>query len=808
MDKPFLQLVISFIIGILIANYFEPPISLPTVGLLIGIISLIFNIAKDRKGSLNIIIIFILLGIILTTFKMDNKILKYVDERMEYTGIVEEILSSDNEISRYIVKIESNVVDGTNIGGRVRLNLVGGKTLGYGDRILFDGEIQEPLGNTNPMLYNHRLNLLSKNIYGSITINDYSLNIIDGRVDFRFRLKEAFHEEVNRVFDTHLKDRNSDIIKSMLLGDSSYLVEEDLDKYRELGLGHILAVSGLHIGIIASFILYGLMTLTISRKLSSIITIVIIVIYGFLIGFPHSMVRGTLMFSLIILTKISNEHSNSINVLSLAALITLFINPFSLFSLGFIMSYTAVMSLYLLTKKIETLFYPKDGYISSTLSAILGVNIGILPIQAYFFNYISLLGIIANILIIPILSLGIILSICLLLVNFIFPFLIPGLSIILNFLLDFAGLIGDVLHVFSNFIFNIASPSFNVIIIYYLSIAILFKIFDISKLNFHVKKTIVIFICLIIVLNFSYILMDDSLEMHFIDVGQGDSILLRSKGRNILIDTGGSLFSNYVIEQITMPYLHKIGVNVLDGIIITHFDADHSGGLTTLIDDNIRINNIYASYIPDHTKIYEKIKDNNIPFTVLKTGDKIRINENILCEVLWPEDTSSLNSNNKSLVMLFSYNDYKVLLTGDIEGEAELKLLDTIPPDIDVLKVAHHGSNSSSTKEFLEITRPENSIISVGRNNQYNHPNDEVISRLEEVNSNIYRTDEMGLIKVQIDDDLVISPFIEEENNSIMEFVYDNKWTLITYLIYYIISKRLIIIYKKYGADKYELCWI
>lgn len=338
MDKPFLPLAISFIIGILTANYFELSISILLLGLLIGIITLIFNILKDRKGLLNIIVIFILLGMTLTTLKIESKILEYVDERIEYIGVIEEILPADNNISRYIVKIERNLMDGRIIRERVRLNIIGAKVLRYGDIILFDGEVKAPLDNTNPMLYNQRLNLLSKNIYGTITINDYSLSLIEGEREFKFRLKESFHEEVNRVFDSYLKDRNSDIIKSMLLGDSSNLLDEELDKYRELGLGHILAVSGLHIGIIAAFILYGLRTLTISRKHSSIITIFIILIYGFLIGFPHSMVRGTLMFSLIILTKILNEHSNPINVLSLSALIILFINPFSLFSLGFMLS--------------------------------------------------------------------------------------------------------------------------------------------------------------------------------------------------------------------------------------------------------------------------------------------------------------------------------------------------------------------------------------------------------------------------------------------------------------------------------------
>lgn len=807
MDKPFLPLVISFIIGILISNYFNLSLNYLLIGLFIGIISLVFCIWKDKKSFLNIIIIFVFLGMIITTLKMESKVLNYVDERMEYLGVVEEILPTDDNLSRYIVKIERNIDTNESINERIRLNIVGEKTLRFGERIVFDGELQKPLDNTNPMLYNHRMNLLSNNIYGSMTINDYSLKLVDTPRDLRFRIKEGFCNEVNRIFDTNLDEGNRDIIKSMVLGDSSYLEDYELHKYRELGLGHILAVSGLHIGIISSFILYLLMSLTIPRRVSSIITIAIIVFYGYLIGFPHSMMRGIIMFSLIILTKLLHEHSNPINILSISALIVLFINPFSLFSLGFILSYIAVLSLYLFTKKIEMFFYLKKGYLISTISAILAVNIGLLPIQAYYFNYVSLLGILANLINIPILSLSLVLSISMLLLDYILPFFNIGLSILVNFLLNMENFIGDILYNLSGWIFNVPSPTMNMMIIYYLAIAILFKIVDATVFDRNVKKSILIYICLIISVNFVNIAMDDSMELHFIDVGQGDSILIRSRGKDVLVDTGGSLLSNYVGEQITLPYLQKLGIRELDGIIISHFDADHCGGLPTLID-NLKINNIFGSYVPEDEIIINSINKSKIPFIVLKSGDSFRINEDILCDVLWPIESETLNNNNKSLVMLLNYKDYKILLTGDIEREAELELLDSIPSNIDILKVAHHGSDTSTISEFTHKVKPKNSIISVGRNNQFNHPSDDVIDRLNEINSIVYRTDEMGLIKVHMDEDLIIYPYIKQSNNSIGEFIYKNGLYLTFSLIYYIISKKLIILYERSGADINELCWI
>lgn len=805
MDKPFLPLVVSFIIGILIINQCQISLIYLLIGLGISLLMLIFNILKDRKRLLNGLIIFVFLGMIMTTLQLACGLLKYSNERMAYVGTVEDILSSDDHLNQYTVMVEGNMDTREAIGERIRLNVIGNKPLNYGQKIVFNGVFNAPLDNTNPMLYNHRLHLLSNNIYGSMTIHDYSLELLDGPQELKYKVKEGFHKSVNSVFDTNLDEGNRRIIKSMILGDASHMIDEERQMYRELGLGHILAISGLHIGIIASFILQILMRLTISRKISTIITIGVLLIYGYLIGFPHSMMRAILMFSLMILTKLLHEHSNSINVLSLSALIVLLINPFSLFSLGFILSYTAVLSLCLFTKRIEMLFYPHKGYVFTTLSAILAVNLGLLPIQAYYFNYVSLLGIAANLINIPLLSLSLILSICMYVLNYIFPFLNIGLRILLNGLLDLERIVSSVLYGFSSsLIFNVPSPSLDMIFIYYLGITILLRRIDISVFQMNVKKSILMFLCFMIMINFVTLISDDAMELHFIDVGQGDSLLLRSQNGDILIDTGGSLLSNYVGEQITLPYLQKLGIKQLKGVIISHFDVDHAGALPILMD-NIEIENIYGSYLPEDENIHDKIKNGTIPFTIAKAGDRLKIDKNTFCEVLWPEDIHGLSSNNKSLVLLLNYKGYEILLTGDIEKEAELALLDSVPSNVHLLKVAHHGSNTSTTDEFLKIAKPLHSVISVGRNNPFNHPSGDVMDRLNHMDTLIYRTDEMGLIKVHINKDINIQPFVEQGHKNVVQFVYECRWDLIFYLIYYIITKKLIILYKKSGADVYEL---
>ena len=197
MNKPFLYLVLSYIIGILMVNNFHIGFSYLLMGLSLGIITLIFSILRNRTSLFSILIIFVFLGMIITTLKADSKILKYTDRRMDYVGIIEETMGSDEDMSRYIVNVEG-------FNERIRLNVIGGDPLKYGERFIFDGEIREPLGNTNPMLYNHRLNLLSNNIYATMTINDYSIERQNTAIDFKYRIKESFHKNVNRTFDTDL----------------------------------------------------------------------------------------------------------------------------------------------------------------------------------------------------------------------------------------------------------------------------------------------------------------------------------------------------------------------------------------------------------------------------------------------------------------------------------------------------------------------------------------------------------------------------------------------------------------------------
>ena len=243
------------------------------------------------------------------------------------------------------------------------------------------------------------------------------------------------------------------------------------------------------------------------------------------------------------------------------------------------------------------------------------------------------------------------------------------------------------------------------------------------------------------------------LELHFFDVGQGDSIFIETPiGQQILIDGGPD---KTVLEKLgqTMPFYDR----TIDLVILTHPDNDHLTGLIEVLE-YYQVNHILTSGLKKDTAVYQKwqeiISQKNIPITIAQVGQKIILQENVIMEILWPDqsliESFSKKANNASVVAKLIYGETEFLLTGDIEKEIEQRLVNQgIDLESDVLKIAHHGSKTSSSYNFIKAINPKISVILVGENNRYKHPHSEVLEQLK--NSIIYRTDKNGDIKVLTD---------------------------------------------------------
>mgnify|MGYP000899234456 FL=1 len=796
--KPFTILLIPLVLGITFAYYFNINALLLYILLLITLVAFI---SKQVMGDLNhglILLLFFLLGIFQTSSMENGILIDYVYESSYFTGVIEEVLIKDEGYSRYVVVIKE-LGDRPIPKEKIILNLVGDPILELGDRIKFRAKLELTRENTNPKLFNYSLHLLTDKIYTITTIREGDIYSIDRNPTIKYSLRSAFMDKIQGTFTSYLSSRSAKLMTSIFIGQSSYLLEEDVEVYRNMGLAHILAVSGLHIGIISAFIYFFLSNLGIRRKLNTVITLATIWFYAFLIGFPPSILRANIMFTILYYSQLIHEPYDSINSISFAIFILLLINPYYLFNIGFQLSFMATLSILLFGPRIREAFYPYKNKLVSTLSAILAVQLGTLPVQAYYFNHINPYGIIANLLIIPLLSLGLVLAFLLLFFSLL-PFTTYVsfiLSLVLEVILQWEQALLQLLQTLGPEGVKIFSPELISIIIYYLMLLGLFRIISIKKLNRTMIKVLCLSLILAILVNGYLIFTDRSVEVHFIDVGQGDAILIRTKGADYLMDTGGSSFGDFNIpERITLAYLEKLGVRSLKALFITHFDQDHSQGLDLLVD-RLKIEYLFTSYLPEDLKIPPDIEV--IP---LKEGDRLQLDREVELEILWPGQAISFKDNNRSLVAILKAEGVGILLTGDIEGEVEHILKDRITGPIDIIKVPHHGSKSSSTEEFLEAVGAREAIISVGRNNIYGHPHPEVLNRYEVRNINIYRTDEMGLVRIIIGDGVYqIKGYLvggRRYKHSLIGFIDQHFLGFLTHTIFFM----LIYIMVKISAEK------
>ncbi len=801
MKRSFTNLLLFYILGIIIFYFVNIPSKLILLMFFISIVCLSYNIIKKTLNQRVLLAFIFILAMLITLVNESGKLEKNIDQEVYIKALVEDLNKKNLDLEKYVISVRE--INGEAVGSeKALLTIIGEKNLKLGSEIYFKASPKLPMENTNPGLFNYRLYLKSKKIYSTMTVEAHTIEKIDiDNIAFKYKLKEGSINRIEKLFEPYLNEKNNLLITSIILGNSDYLNKEDVQLYRDMGLAHILAVSGLHIGIISSFLMFIISRLGIKRKSNVIITLIFIWTYGYIIGYPDSILRASILFSFLYLSKILHRVFDSINILSLAALILLFINPYSLFSVGFQLSFVASGSIIIFTQRIVDLLYPFKGKVIDTISSLLAVNIGVLPIQAYYFNRISILGFLANIIIVPILSFSLIIAFIMVGLELVFPSFNIILARILNLSLSFQFFILKLLESFPRNIIKIHSPDIATILSIYLIVFIIFDLIDIRSFGKKTEKAIIIY--LIFLIFFNLVNIKESMEIHFIDVGQGDSILIKLNKKNLLIDTGGSIFkNNNISENIVLPYLEKIGVRSLDAIFITHFHEDHCQGLPLMLQE-FKVKNIFISHTP--TEEYLKLMDKN-KFTFLRKGNSIDIDKNTSFKILWPMEERDYeeNLNNKSMVGLLNYKGIKALFTGDIECQVEEKLLDNIDK-VDILKVAHHGSDTSSIKSFIEKTNPEISLISVGRNNIYSHPSKEVLDELKEV-SQVYRTDKNGLVKIIIEDGYKVDPYLiegEKQDVSLEDYLLGNHNFFLCNLLFFLISYYLIRVYA--GALEEEL---
>ena len=538
----------------------------------------------------------------------------------------------------------------------------------------------------------------------------------------------------------------------------------------------MLAVSGSHITYIISA--FSILMEKKNKRITKILTIIFLIFFMALTGFTASVVRASIMGILILTSGLVHRKSDTINNLGISSLIILICNPYTIIDAGFWLSFAGTMGIILLEEPINSYFQKFKickikpiSWIINSFTITFAANIIIIPIMAYMFSTFSMTFWISNILAAPVMEFVTIYGF---LIYFISIFSLPlakFLGIILNFSLNSLIKIAEITSLIPGSSIYIKTPYLLECIIYYL---ILFLIFNwkrikeklennkiLEKIKKNSYKYISIILIFIILTNTISNKIFQEIKIYFVDVGQGDSTLIQTiEGKNILIDGGGSEFGSFDVgESILLPYLLDRRITTIDYLMISHFDSDHIGGVFAILE-NLKVKNIIISKQGETSenlkKFYEITNNKGIRTIIVKKGDIVEIDKYSHFEILFPEDNLIEDNilNNNSIVARFNSLDFSILFTGDIEEIAEKRLCElysgTDKLEAFVLKVAHHGSKTSSTEEFLELVKPKIALIGVGKNNNFGHPNIDVIERLENMGSKIYRADNCGEIIIRI----------------------------------------------------------
>jgi len=613
--------------------------------------------------------------------------------------------------------------------------------LEYGSIIKINAQYTEATRDRNYGGFNYKTYLRTKKIYGIFNVEDVEI-VKNGSDNIIIKLRKYIKSKLREK----LKKENSELAISLIVGDRSHISSEVEDNFKKANLMHMLAISGAHFSyviLIATFISNRLQ----HKRLGQLIQIIAIIFFMNLTGNTASVVRAGIMSILLIGSSICKRQNDSLNNIAISAIIQIINNPYIIFDSGFMLSYSGVLGIILFYKKISEHIHFKS--IALTISA----NIFIIPIMIYNFHTISASFIISNICASWLLGIIIILEF----ISLCIP--IKLLYIILDLLIMMLRKIAEIC---ANIPFaQMYVPRYAIFFVIVIYILIFCRKLKCRK---YVYSFLTIGVSILLIVNFTDV-YQDRMRINFIDVGQGDSCLIRYKGTNIMIDSGGSLSKNkdgksYDIgENVLNNYLLNRGITRLDYIMASHFDEDHSQGFVFLLK-NMKVKNVIISEQYKTSSIYEQFKQickkQNIQIIYVRSGDEIRIKD-LAFKILHPKSKENQISenplNNNAIVCMVKYKNRRILFTGDIEKVAENEMVKEYTNGLkaDILKVGHHGSKTSTTKEFLDLINPSVALIGVGQNNKFGHPNEDVIKRLEEKNIQIYRTDEMGEISVIID---------------------------------------------------------
>lgn len=792
--RPVFWILLAFVLGEVIA-VFDLNIAVPCIVLAIIVIRKIIIKAYEDMGAFVVIFFTLIMGFMLMSNEITTR--NHIYDLKENTVIVQgKIYKIENtafDTNIYLKGVEVENGEKNLSVKRIFVNTEKIPNVKIGNIIKVRGKLRQFEEAANKGNFDSRKYYLSLGFYGKIeagtieVINsDYS-RIRQGLYELRMEIIERLEKlcSDNKGIFSIINNKNG-IIGAIILGDKTDLDSDIKELYSVSGIAHILAISGLHISFIGMTI-YRLLRRRFRFLFSAAVSIPVVLSFGIMSGFGISTIRAIIMFILKIIGEVLGRKYDAITAISLAGLVLLVQNPFVVCNSGFQMSFGAIIAIVLILPIVEEILN-RDNKIIKVISANFTISLVMNPILAWNYYELPTFSFLLNIVVVPLMSVVIVSSIAGIFCSCImFGFgkvvIFPGCGI-----LELYTFLCNIINKSSVASIVVGQPKVTIIIVYYaILLVVLFGLKNIrtkytraeKKRNIIKKETGLVLekkakkerrikgqnvklrlACIVgfLLLNcLIYYIPNPGFYITFINVGQGDGILIHGdNGTKVMVD-GGSTSEKQVAKNCIVPYLKAEGIGTIDYSIITHTDKDHISGILEILENNnsnrIRIKNLVMPDInmkdDTYNELIEKAKLKKINVLYIKKGDTLSLGKTKI-KCIYPETTTTASDKNDYCTVLSVKNKTsKILLTGDISKEIEEKIKDDIEENYTVLKVAHHGSNYSSSEKFLKKVNPKYSIISVGKNNSYGHPGNETMERLRKQGGVIYRTDEKGGITIR-----------------------------------------------------------
>ncbi|MHB9094345.1 MAG: DNA internalization-related competence protein ComEC/Rec2 [Eubacteriales bacterium] len=792
MSRPLVAVLMSYTVGIMTGYFFHVPyvilIVSGTCALLIGY----YNELKAwRKNRLYFCIAVILFSMIMCQWQEErNKgnLDSLAGKQVVFTGTVSEEPDARFNGTNYTVKIEEvSIPEGhgeeypDKPQGSILVTVRGpGPQYSYGDRLRVSGTPEFPKEPGNPGEFNYKSYLQAKGIrlvvksWQGAGVRKTGTGSINPLVDICLKFKQKLMSVVRAT----MSERHTGLMGGILFGTTGLIDAQSRNDFALSGVVHILSVSGYHVALLAAFCLFLGNALKLNRVGVSVLTVLITAFYTVMSGAGPPAVRAMIMAWVLLLAHYLERDYDWPSSLSLAALIILLFNPRVLFNAGFQLSFVATWGILYLVPLLRRFagFYLANSDVPAILSNVgqavaitIAAQLAVLPITSYYFNYFSVVAVPANLVIVPLISLVMLLGG----VAAVFGAVWLPVAEILNVS---TGLVLDLVLSLAHFsaglpfaVVTVKQPSFVEIAGFYGVLVVLVETVSKPKIflrvrrvcSLHKPKLVLAVMSAAVVLLWTGIVYSGQgkLQVTFLDIGQGDAMLIESPGgRNIVLDTGGVQNTGRSTynpgEKVLLPFLRRKGVSRIDLLLLSHAHADHIQGAEALVNnmpvDMLVVNRQFYDK-PEGARLVSLFRAKGTQIREITGGDRITVDENVVMETLSPRNGTVGGENNDSLVMRLCYGEFQIVFTGDAEEPVlqELTGLQTAV-DAEIVKVPHHGSRNAWSEQFYRAVNPQLAVISVGPN-YFGHPSKEVLEGFARLGIPVYRTDTFGAVIVQSD---------------------------------------------------------